>query len=173
MASLRRRDGRSSPILALPYDGHKENPGGPLSQQLRSRVKSPGQVSSHFLDPSLDEDRRARLERVLALARLGLAVIAIVLVQADPQPPGVDSSLGVTLIRSYTIFALTAAALVALLTPFIGPLSIALHALDVAWILAITALGDRPATIFFVVSVYPVIGAGFRWGQKATGSPAW
>ena len=125
-------------------------------------------MSSHFLDPSLDDDRRVRLERVLALARLGLPVIALVLVHTDPQPPGVDSTLGATLIWSYSIFALAAAVLVALFTPFIGPLGIALHALDVAWILAITALGDRPATIFFVVSVYPVIGAGFRWGQKAT-----
>jgi signal transduction histidine kinase len=125
-------------------------------------------VSSHFLAASLDDDRRVRLERVLALARLGLAFIAILLVHADLQPPGVDFTLGVTLVWSYTLFALTAAILVALLTPFIGPLSVHLHVLDVAWILAITPLSDRPATIFFVVSVYAVIGAGFRWGQKAT-----
>ena len=44
MASLRRPDGRSPPILALPYDGHKENPGGPLSRQLRvaRRIAGPG-----------------------------------------------------------------------------------------------------------------------------------
>ena len=125
-------------------------------------------MSSHLLDPSLDDDRRVRLERVLALARLGLALIAILLVQADPQPPGVDSTLGGTLIWSYTIFALTAAVLVALLTPFIGPLSVALHALDVAWILAITPLSDRPAYHLLRLLGYAVIGAGFRWGQKAT-----
>ncbi len=125
-------------------------------------------MSSHLLNPSFDDDRRVRLERVLALARLGLALIAILLVQADPEPPRVDSTLGAMLIWSYTIFALTAAVLVALLTPFIGSLSIALHALDVAWILAVAPLSDRPATLFFVVSAYPVIAAGFRWGQKAT-----
>ena len=125
-------------------------------------------MSSPLLDPSLDDDRRVRLERVLALARLGLALIAILLVQADPQPPGADSTLGATLIWAYTTFALTAAVLVALLTRLIGPLSVALHALDVAWVLAITPLTDQAATIFFVLSAFAVIGAGFRWGLKAT-----
>ena len=40
--------------------------------------------------------------------------------------------------------------------------------LDIAWVLAITPLTDRSATVFFVIAVYAVIGAAFRWGLKAT-----
>lgn len=119
--------------------------------------------------PSLDDDRRIRLERVLGLARPGLALVGILLVQADTGgPPGPDHELGARLLVAYTGFALVAAVLVALLSHVISPLAVALHTLDIAWALAVTPLIDRAATVFFVIALFAVIGAAFRWGLKAT-----
>jgi signal transduction histidine kinase len=117
---------------------------------------------------SLDADRRLRLERVLALARLGLALVGTLIAQAGPQLAGPDYTLASRVLPAYTFFALAAAVLVALLPHHITPLAVVLHLLDIAWVLAITPLTDRSATIFFVVAVFAVIGAAFRWGLKAT-----
>ena len=119
-------------------------------------------------DASLDADRRLRLERVLALARLGLALVGMFLVQADTDPAGPASGLAARMLSAYTFFALGAAVLVALLPHLIAPLAVVFHATDIAWVLAIMPITDRSATVFFVIALYAIIGAAFRWGLKIT-----
>jgi signal transduction histidine kinase len=119
-------------------------------------------------DSPFDVDRRLRLERVLALARLGLALVGMLLFHADPDPAGVESELIPEVLSAYTFYALGAAVLVALVSDRIAALAVVLHALDVGWVLAITPLTDRAATVFFVIAVYAVVGAAFRWGLHAT-----
>jgi signal transduction histidine kinase len=125
-------------------------------------------VPSAHADTSFDADRRLRLERVLALARLGLALVGMFVAQADPGPAGADAERIREILSAYTFFALAAAVLVALLPDRITALAIVLHALDIGWVLAITPLTDRSATVFFVIALYAVIGAAFRWGLRAT-----
>ena len=124
---------------------------------------------SSMRDPLFDDDRRMRLERVLGLARLGLALVGILLLQADAEglsDPGLE--LSARLLAAYSFFALVAAVVVALFGRVIGPLAVVLHTLDIAWVVAVTPLTDRSATLFFVIALFAVIGAAFRWGLTAT-----
>jgi signal transduction histidine kinase len=73
-----------------------------------------------------------------------------------------------TFVGIYAGYAWVAAALVAAAGSRVLRLGALLHWLDVAWVLAVTALTEGPHNIFFVFYLFVLVGAAFRWGLRQT-----
>jgi signal transduction histidine kinase len=117
--------------------------------------------------PAPDDDRRVRLERVLALTRLSLGLLAMIVVQIDP-PGGLELGAANALIRLYIGYACLAAVSVVVPAVALRPLGAALQALDVVWALIISGATEGPADTFFVFFVFVAVGAAYRWGLRET-----
>ena len=112
------------------------------------------------------DDRRSRLERILALARLSLAVLAALVLRIDPLAVVTALPALPSLIMAYTLYAWAAAVAVAVVTRDLQPLGVILQCLDVGWAVLITSITAGPADAFFVFFVFVVVGAAYRWGFK-------
>ena len=112
------------------------------------------------------DDRRSRLERILALARLSLAVLAALVLRIDPLAVVTALPALPSLIMAYTLYSWAAAVAVAVVNRDIKPLGVILQCLDVGWAVLITSITAGPADAFFVFFVFVVVGAAYRWGFK-------
>ena len=117
---------------------------------------------------ALDQDRLRRLERILALARVCLAVLAQVVLALEPVDLSGASALLTGLLSAYTAYAALVALIVILPVRGIDAWNAALHGLDVVWALAVTSVSAGPTSIFFVFFVFVVVGAAYRWGLRET-----
>jgi signal transduction histidine kinase len=117
------------------------------------------------IDPELD--RRQRLERVLALARLSLAVLLAVVLRVEGVAVRAAAILD-TFVAGYAGYAWVAAALVALAGTRVDRLGSVLHWIDVAWVLPITTLTEGPNNVFLLFYLFVLVGAAYRWGLRQT-----
>jgi signal transduction histidine kinase len=114
------------------------------------------------------DSRRARLERVLALARLSLAVLVGLVFLLDPVTFQGSAASVPALLLPFTLYALVAAILVAVLTRHAASVGLVLHGVDVGWVLLIGLITPRSATPFFLFYLFVIVGAAFRWGVHET-----
>ena len=110
-----------------------------------------------------DVERRIRLERVLALARLSLSMLALVVLQFELPTTVPDAWVVARLIMAYTAYTFVAAVLVGSL-PWPRLLSLVLHVADIFWAVAITTATEGPGGTFFAFVVFVLVSSAYRGG---------
>src|SRR4051794_3639508 len=117
--------------------------------------------------PSVEIDRRAQLERSLALARTALGLLALVVVLNELPASGEVTPRTADLLIGYNVYALLAAVLIGVLGP--RPVFAALfHVGDILWAVAITTGVESLASTPSVFSLFVLVSAGYRWGLPET-----
>lgn len=112
-----------------------------------------------------DEVERRRIERVLAVARAYLSVLAFLAFYMRPTEPAEFRELVSTLLAFYVLSAMvilysvgSAPRLTAQFTNFI-------HFTDIIWPAVITSFTSGPNSPFFtLLTVFALLAAGHRWG---------
>jgi len=111
---------------------------------------------------------QTRSERLIAGARVALAVVAIVAIRLDPQPLRQHVSLLAGSLLGYLIYALVVAAVVAQ-RPAPPPwLPLATQALDLATLPVLLYLTEAPASPFYLYLFFPLLSATLRWHLRGT-----
>jgi signal transduction histidine kinase len=115
-------------------------------------------------------ERRLRLERTLALARLSLAVLALLIVQFELPSEGSAAWPVVRLTLIYTGYAFVASILVGWMrsTWVVHGLGWSLQVTDTLWAVAITGGTEGPGSTFFVFFIFVLVSAAYRGGLRST-----
>jgi signal transduction histidine kinase len=115
-------------------------------------------------------DTRAsiRLERVLALGRAFLTIVALLAIVFDPGQPERQAGLTYAVLASYAVYSLAALAYVYRTSQFGTRQGWILHGLDILWTIVVTAAGAGPVSPFFLFFVFLVLAAAYRWGLVGT-----
>jgi len=113
-----------------------------------------------------DTERGIRLERVLALSRLSLSMLALIVLGFE-LPTATDAWVVARLIVAYTGYAFVVAVLVGFV-PRQLLLSRIVHVADICWAVAITSATEGPGGTFFVFVVFVLVSAeGKRYAMQA------
>lgn len=109
---------------------------------------------------------RVRVERMLAAARVALALATLSTISLDPAltPPGSPGRVMLFLYLAYSV----AVFLVVRLRRELGPASAPIaHAADLAWAMVILFFTGRPGNPVVLVFVFVLVAAAYRWGLRA------
>ena len=110
-----------------------------------------------------------RIERVLATARALLAAWSVIAVMLDPLESGPGRRMAPALLAGYAVSSLL---FLALLTRARGRTwpgtSLLAHGADVLWATAATAVTGGLGSPFFILFVFALLGAAYRWGSLET-----
>jgi len=110
-------------------------------------------------------DEAARVEQVLAPARIGVALFCLIAFNVNPtRYPAPAHALIVAYLGQSLALALLLRAKHGLRTE---PL-VAVHLLDLTWAAAISLVTDGPNSPFFGLFVFSILAAAYRWGLRAT-----
>src|SRR3954467_15951336 len=113
--------------------------------------------------PWVDIEHDAQLERSLALVRAALALFALVTLLHDLPVSGEITPFDARLVIGYTLYALVAAVLIAVIRP--RPADGALrHTGDILWAVALTTDVQPLASMPSVFYLFALASAGYRWG---------
>jgi signal transduction histidine kinase len=112
-----------------------------------------------------DEAERRRIERVLAVARVYLAVLAFIAFYMNPTDPIYYRSLVNTLLAFYVLSATVILYSVGSLTRMTAQFTNFIHFTDILWAAVITSFTSGPHSPFFnLLTVFALLAAGHRWG---------
>jgi signal transduction histidine kinase len=124
-------------------------------------------LTSRFLrDYQFDVATAWRLERVLGIGRVFLALTALVTMYLHPMEPSRFATVTHSVLAAYTGYC--ALVLVWLMAaeqrrPLRG---VILHAADIGWASVLTFLDDGPVSPFFSFFLFAVGASAFRWGFR-------
>ncbi len=109
-----------------------------------------------------------RVERVLASARAFQAVCSLVAIYLDPSEPTRYATLAYALLLVYVVHSLFI--LIALQIRQESPPAFRLivHAADTLWPAVITLFTEGPNSPFFVLYLFALLAAAYRWGFRET-----
>jgi signal transduction histidine kinase len=123
-----------------------------------SRLRGPG--------PQHDDPR---IERVLAFSRLGLVLIALGAWQVQPDVRGFHEQIGLLVLLAYVSHTLV---LLWLVLRWRGlPVSrfvVWEQISDISWPALLCLFTDPPNSIFFLLFLFAIFAAAFRWGFSET-----
>ena len=123
---------------------------------------------SYGFHASVPLDQQWRAERSLAVARAFIATAALAAISIAPSSPDPYIRLAYPLLTSYVAFAFVAIALLHL-SPKHWPLSaLAMHGVDVAVAAAATLFTNGPNSPFFMLFLFALLAAAYRWGFAET-----
>lgn len=109
----------------------------------------------------------ARVERIIAIARIVLASVSLFGVWWDPAEPARNAELTYSLYSFYVVYALAVGLLVWRATGS-GVLPKVLHAVDVILASVFQYLTLGPSSPFFIYFTFVLFAAALRWGWQAT-----
>lgn len=104
-------------------------------------------------------------ERLIAVARLLLALFAILAIWLDPTQPALDPAIAYALLAAYLAYA---AALVggAFLVDLDFRAALATHVVDIAAFVALMHFTEGPTSPFFVLFTFALFSATLRWNWQ-------
>jgi signal transduction histidine kinase len=112
-----------------------------------------------------DEAERRRIERVLAVARAYLAVLAFLAFYMRPTEPAQYRDLVSTLLAFYVLSAMVILYSVGSLPRLTAQFTNFIHFTDIIWPAVITSFTTGPSSPFFeLLTVFALLAAGHRWG---------
>ncbi|MFB3922720.1 MAG: sensor histidine kinase [Terriglobia bacterium] len=109
-----------------------------------------------------------QIERTLAVARAFLAVSSLIAIVLDPTRPGGFAALTITLMVIFVIHSLLILALVRIRSESTPAFRFIVHAIDILWPAVISIFTTGPNSPFFVVNVFVLLAAAYRWGFQET-----
>jgi len=111
---------------------------------------------------------RIEIERILAVARLLLALSSILASAVDRTDPAQYSSLALGLLLFYGGHSLALLAIVVRRKELTNRFAILAHVGDVVWPAAIIVVTNGITSPFFFYFSFALLAAAFRWGMRAT-----
>ncbi len=109
-----------------------------------------------------------QVERTLATARVFLSVSSLIAIVLDPTHPGGFAAVTITLMAVYAIHSLLILALVRIRRESTPAFRLSVHAIDLLWPALISVFTTGPNSPFFVVNVFVLLAAAYRWGFQET-----
>jgi signal transduction histidine kinase len=132
------------------------------------RLELPGGFSGRVAQPRRPEERQ-RVEQIFAVARLFLGVAAVATVYAAPLVALSPPAPAVRLL--FLLYALHAGVIVAVLRLTEPPPSALIgiiHGADLIWAAILTTMTSGVASPFFMLFLFALLGAAYRWGFRET-----
>ena len=109
-----------------------------------------------------------RIERILAVGRAFLTISALAAIYLDPTEPTRFAGLTYVLLLSYALYSI-AVLIVVRRVARVGPrLGLALQAVDILWVSALTFFSEGPVSPFFLFFLFVSLAAAYRWGLRET-----
>lgn len=108
------------------------------------------------------------VERILAAARLLLALSSLLAVYFDPTPPTQYGRVVMILLVLYVAHCLALVAIVNRRTEISNRFALLVHAGDLLWPTAISVFTNGANSPFFFYFTFTLLAAAFRWGMRAT-----
>jgi len=115
-----------------------------------------------------EEGWHLRRERAVAWLRVAFAVVAVLVIQLNPERAARFPALSSFSLISFLVYSLAVLLLAWRNKPTSGPLGILTTSLDVVWIAVIVFSTGGTRTPFFFYYSFPVITASIRWGLKGS-----
>lgn len=109
-----------------------------------------------------------RRERAVAWLRVAFAVVAVLVIQLNPERAARFPALSSFSLISFLVYSLVVLSLAWRNKLTSGPLGILTTSLDVVWIAVIVFSTGGTRTPFFFYYSFPVITASIRWGLKGS-----
>jgi signal transduction histidine kinase len=131
-------------------------------------VRQPRAFVTSFLRSPGPPGERATLELMLAWARAALAAVLLIATYLDPIEPPQHVRLVTTLLLAYAIYSGSVLALLRLRIGTGSALGPILHGLDLMWAVLLTLWTEGPDSHLFLLFVFAVLGAAYRWGLRET-----
>lgn len=104
-----------------------------------------------------------RLERVVAIARVLLAVSSLLAIYFDPTQPARFYVVAYILFSVFVFYSIGLLVLLGLVKD-VERLRLVFCAADVVWVAILTAFTEGPNSPFFVFFIFVVVTAAYRWG---------
>jgi signal transduction histidine kinase len=111
---------------------------------------------------------QAREERVLAGARVFLAVASLAAIYMDPTEPRRWATVAYALMVAYALHSLFVWAYIRVRPAFSPGFPLFLHGIDLLWPATITIFSEGPNSPFFFFFFFVLLSAAFRWGFRQT-----
>jgi len=131
-------------------------------------VIRPRGVLDSLVSPLGPRSERASLELLVAGARTALAVVLLVSIQFDPIEPAKHAALVSHLLLAYAIYSVSVLVLLWLGAGTGSGVGSILHVFDLMWAVPLTLWTEGPDSHLFLLFVFPVLGAAYRWGLGET-----
>src|SRR6266496_2752689 len=106
------------------------------------------------------------VERILAAARLLLALSSLLAVYFDPTPPTQYERFVMILLVLYVAHCLALVAIVNRRTEISNRFALLVHAGDLLWPTAISVFTNGANSPFFFYFTFTLLAAAFRWGMR-------
>ena len=140
---------------------HAPDPGSRKVRQARGvvdrLVRSLGSLAERY-----------SLELLVAWARVALALVLVVSNYLAPIEPAEHIALVNGLLLAYAIYSGSVLALLRLRTGAGSSLGPILHGLDLSWAVLLTLWTEGPDSHLFLLFVFAVLAAAYRWGLGET-----
>jgi len=109
-----------------------------------------------------------RAERTLAAGRLYLSAWSLLAVALDAGRPGLQARTAEALVAGYAVFATLVLLSLRARTDIPRLMPLLIHAADVLWATAATALTGGLGSPFAFLFVFTLLTAAYRWGSRET-----
>lgn len=120
------------------------------------------------LKPFLPAGEALRVERTLAAARAFLTTAALVAIYLDPAEPSRYVGLAYGLLAAFVVSSTAIWLYVRFRPQLPESFPLAVHVADIVWPVLITAFTLGPNSPFFVLLVFVLVAAAYRWGLRET-----
>jgi signal transduction histidine kinase len=117
---------------------------------------------------SLQSPQQSRIERLIAITRVVMAIAALLAIWLDPSQPARYARLAYASLTCYLAYALVLALLAWQAVVSLRHLRLATHVLDLAFFSFLIYLTEGPASPFFVYFVFSLVCATLRWRWHGT-----
>ena len=123
---------------------------------------------AYHLDYPALPGQAQRVEGVLATARAYLSAWCLLAEILDPTERKAFPSFAVAVLSAYAVSSVLVALLLRARAGLPRGATLAIHAADVIWATAATALTGGLTSPFFVLFLFGLLGAAYRWGSRET-----
>lgn len=117
---------------------------------------------------STELETRARVERVLAMARVFFAIVTLAAIHMDRNEFSSEAPVAYELLSAYVSFSAIISIVARLAPSYLLKAGFAIHLVDLLFATAITFLTKGSGSPFFVFFVFVLFAAPVRWGLTAT-----
>ncbi len=105
-------------------------------------------------------------ERILATARLVLALSSLAAFHFDPTEPSPSVTAAYALLLVYAGYSFALLVVLRFSTQVTSAFVLLVHAADIVWPAALSLSTGGPNSPFFIYFIFALLAAGFRWGMR-------
>ena len=139
-----------------------------LAIMLSDRHSRRGRRGGSCPSMSLQSPHQSRIEQLIAITRLVMAVVAVLAIWLEPSQPASYTRLAYASLTCYLVYALALALLAWKTVVALHRLRFPTHVMDLAFFSLLIYLTESPNSPFFVCFVFSLVCATLRWRWHGT-----